>query len=321
VILVAVWSLSAQAPAPSEDIEKRLSALEGLIRKGPGNSTQVSGPFEVIGAAGSPILMVTDQRTGSARRFGRIHIGRGTADNFYVKVLKPTGQIAAQMLETKDGVGSFDVYDAENHLHADLYGKNGLNVYGPGEKPIITLAPDPAGGNTGALTIMSPAGKVLATMKGAQDGSAGAVSVMNAAGKPVAGLIGGSSGNGAVAVANSGGVTLAEMSVSNDGRGLVQIFGGAQQPLAVLTQAKENTGGLLQISSSAGVPVASFTVGQAGGGYWQLTTASGDPTVEAGTLPSGRGTVRVGPKYKCFPVQAATPVMSVGFLDCIVGGQ
>jgi hypothetical protein len=43
--------------------------------------------------------------------------------------------------------------------------------------------------------------------------------------------------------------------------------------------------------------------------------------VEAGTLPNGRGSVRAGPNYLCSPAQPATPVMSFGIPDCLVGNK
>jgi hypothetical protein len=108
------------------------------------------------------------------------------------------------------------------------------------------------------------------------------------------------------------------MSVSEDGRGLLQVFGPGNRPIAVLTQATDHPGGLLQISGDDG-PVANVMAG-AHGGFFQLSNASGVPTVEAGTLTNGRGMVRVGPEYKCSPLKASTPVIGLpGFEDCLVG--
>jgi hypothetical protein len=63
---------------------------------------------------------------------------------------------------------------------------------------------------------------------------------------------------------------------------------GGGRPLAVMTQATDRVGGLLQISNTS-TPVANLTVGSAGAGYLQLADPSGGPTVEAGTLPNGNG--------------------------------
>ena len=262
--------------------------------------------------------MVTDQPILATTRLGRVQVGRGTTDNFFVKVLAANGHLVAQMGETKEGVGSLDVYDAGASSGPMCMERTAQRVR-PGEKPVITLAPDTGSGNAGSMNIWSPAGKILATMSAhPKDPNAGAVSIMNSAGKAVAGLTIGS-GGGAVVVANGSGVGLAQMGVTDDGRGLVEVYaktGG--RPIAVMTQAIEHVGGLLQISNS-GNPVANLTVGGQGGGYLQLTDPSGNPTVEAGTLPDGNGTVRAGPTYQCLPVTLSGPISFVP--NCIMGNR
>jgi hypothetical protein len=339
LIMVAWWTLSAQTPGPiSPEIEKRLSALESLIRRGPGNSTQVTAPFDVIGSDGKAIL-----RVGKDNSAGAVAIWRAPGrPGGNVTIRSDNGVVLGSIGTANAGNGVAFTADAKGNPRAQLSGQGAVIVFdekadqvggivvseGRGRvavwkdgKRVAAMDVDAEHGNAGALTVMNPAGKVVATMSvDAQDPNAGALSVMNSAGKPVAGLIGGLKGGGAVAVANPGGVTLAEMSVADDGRGLFQVFGRGQRPIAVLTEAKEYPGGLLQISNTS-LPVANLTVGKGGGGYWQLTNASGVPTVEAGTLPSGRGTVRAGPLYKCSPIQAATPVLAVGLPDCLLGGH
>ena len=229
VVIVATWTLSAQAPGGTSDLESRVSALERLIRKGPGNVTQVSGPFEVVGAANAPILVVTGEPMNATSRLGRIHIARGTGNNFYVKVIRADGQLIAQMQETNEGVGSVDVFDAAGARRADLWGKNGLNVYAPGDKPSITLAPDQSG--AGVLRLHTAAGLRLAELgPDPNNGGGGALSVMGSGGKTTAAILGGLRGSGAVIVATGAGRPAAEMSISGDGRGMVQIFGAGQRP-------------------------------------------------------------------------------------------
>ena len=171
-------------------------------------------------------------------------------------------------------------------------------------------------GKDAALMVMNAAGTPVGVMRAA--GESGALSVMNGAGKAVAGLLGGGAAGGTVAVATSAGATMARMTVTDDGRGLFQVQarnGGG--PIAVLTQNVERAGGLLQIYNS-GASVANLTVGSAGAGYLQLSDASGNPTVEAGTLTDGNGTVRAGPNYQCLPVTLSGPISFVP--NCIMGG-
>ncbi len=253
--------------------------------------------------------------------------------------MAPGGGVALA-IDANKGHGVVYVTDAEgnNRVQLDGYGatmhdKNSRPMVGFGESKdgygriaiwhkeqmVLSLDADAQSGNAGALTLMNPAGKVVAVMKATTGGDAGTLSVMNSAGKPVAGLTGGPASGGAVVVNNAGGVGLAQMSVTSDGRGLVQIFGKNQNPLAVLTQATEYPGGLLQIYNSS-QSVANLTVGLGGAGFFQLSSKAGVPTVEAGTLENGNGLVRVGPRYTCNPIKPATPVIGIpGFEDCLVG--
>ncbi|MCW5793684.1 MAG: hypothetical protein KIS97_05030 [Nitrospira sp.] len=170
--------------------------------------------------------------------------------------------------------------------------------------------------DSGAMIVMNSTGKAIAKLSADQDSNAGKLTVMNPEGKPVASMMGGQAGGGVVAVANPQSVPQAQLSVSDEGRGLVQVFKNTK-PVAVLTEAVERPGGLLQIFNSNG-PVANVTVGETGGGYFQLTNAAGLPTIEAGTLPNGKGTVRAGPGYRC--ATAGTPLFRGGGLpDCLVG--
>jgi hypothetical protein len=242
------------------------------------------------------------------------------------------------------GTGSIVVFDPTGEQLAGVTqgdaGGGRIGIWRDRQK-VIDITTDAASGGSGIVSINTPSGQSVARLStiddagelvlsnaggtkvaflGAKDG-AGALSVMNSAGKAVAGLLGNAAGGGAVAVATSNEATVAEMTVSDDGRGLFQIRArGGGRPLAVVTQATDQVGGLVQISN-ASTPVANLTVGSKGAGYLQLADPSGGPTVEAGTLPNGNGQVRAGPFYKCSPVQAATPVMSIGLPDCIVGGK
>jgi hypothetical protein len=134
--------------------------------------------------------------------------------------------------------------------------------------------------------------------------------VTDAAGKPAAGIIG---SKRSIVVVNASGKTVSEMVVNETGSGTFQVWGSGAAPIAVLRRAPESEGGIVQISNGK-VPVASLYASEAGSGRWQLTDGGGTPVVEAGALGSGRGTVRVGPGFKCVPI-----TMSLRVPDCIVG--
>jgi hypothetical protein len=338
LIVVGSWVLSAQVSGgTSPDVEKRLSTLESLIRRGPGNTTQLTAPLNVIGADGKVVLQVTAGEPSA----GAVAIWRAPGrPGGNVTIRSDNGTTLGALGTASAGHGVAFTSDAQGHPRTQLNGTGGVvlldektnqiagmvtsqgrgrvGVWNSGGTRVASLDVDADHGNSGAVTIMAPTGKAVATMGVAKEGDAGALRVLNSAGTAVAGLIGGHNGGGAVVVANSAGVGLAQMSVSDDGRGLLQVFRGGS-PIAVLTEAKEYPGGLLQISDSKTGPVASVSAG-GHGGFFQLTNVSGVATVEAGTLESGRGMVRVGPQYKCNPIKASTPVIGVpGFEDCLVG--
>lgn len=252
---------------------------------------------------GKVIFAVTD---GAPTGTGVVVTGGDHGARRGLYVLSDGGTRVAGIAQAPDGYGVLALRDAKGITRARADGTGTLRISNAKGSDVLRVAEEPGS---------DPAQVIIA---GGADG--GSVRVANGRGKAVAGLLGGVRGAGAVAVGNGEGQTLAEMSVSPDGRGLFQVLGQGGQPIAVLTQAIETHGGLLQISNKTG-PVMSLTVGSGGGGYWQLNDASGRPTVEAGTLPSGAGVVRAGPTYKCSPVQAATPVLAVGLPDCIVGSQ
>ena len=49
VLLLGAWVLSAGAPASQDDLEQRVSELEARLLKGPGTTTRIQAPFEVVG--------------------------------------------------------------------------------------------------------------------------------------------------------------------------------------------------------------------------------------------------------------------------------
>src|SRR6478752_6031913 len=57
-LLLGTWVVTAGAPA-QDDLEQRVSALEARLLKGPGTTTRIQAPFEVVGAGGNVILQVS----------------------------------------------------------------------------------------------------------------------------------------------------------------------------------------------------------------------------------------------------------------------
>jgi hypothetical protein len=337
LVIVATWTLSAQSPgAVPTDIEERLRALEKLVRRGAGNATQITAPFDVIGTDGKPILRVSAQYDFSvpvgitkvaANGGGHISASSGGVAQA-VLAAAPSGHGVVTALDEKQivraglgGQGSVVVNDPAGKQIAGLTQGEGGGRVGiwRGDKRVIDITTDAAGG--GIVKVNKPSGQTLAQIGAdAQNGGAGGVKVMSSSGQVTAGLLGGVRSAGSVVVATSAGKPVAELSVAQDGRGLVQVFDATSKSIAVLTQAVDAPGGLLQISHTSGKSVANLTVSESGGGYLQLSNPAGLPTVEGGTLSSGKGYVRAGPTYKCGS-NLGLGVVGGAILppDCIVG--
>ena len=221
ILAVCVMVLSAQVSASKQaELEKRLSVLEARLLSGPGSTTAIRAPFEIIDKNGNPILGVSDGGFSALSRKGRIQVARGTGDNFTIRVIRADGRLANWIGETNAGEGSIEVYDKEGKLRADLWGKNGVNVYNSASKSVLALGLGD-GGNHG-LWIRGENGKVAAAIGEGKTGG-GVVSVSDPSGRPRAELY----GQGGVAVYNPSGkeVVGLNLNAANTEGGVLQVRG------------------------------------------------------------------------------------------------
>jgi hypothetical protein len=219
ILAACMMVLSAQVSASKQaELEKRLSAPETRLLNGPGSTTAIRAPFEIIDKNGNPILGVSDGAFNALSRKGRIQVARGTGDNFTIRVIRADGRLANWIGETNAGEGSIEVYDKEGKLRADLWGKNGVNVYNSASKSVIALGLGD-GGNHG-LWIRGENGKVAAAIGEGKTGG-GVVSVSDPSGKPRAELY----GQGGVAVYNASGkeVVGLNLNAANTEAGVLQV--------------------------------------------------------------------------------------------------
>jgi hypothetical protein len=335
LIVAAAWTLAAQSASASdsarlEELERRVSQLEDKLRTR-GNSVQIRGPLEVTDAGGNVVLHVggDPEYAGAAVSIsrgaagGRINLARG-------------GRHTVVMGASQEGDGRVITHRPDGSAGAIAAGNGWLGIYAPGNDNVINLSATPEGtgriaiykgdtriatlgqtGNAGTLMLAESAASPSVQLGPGQNGNT-ALRIYNPAGTPVAVLgvdpsrddtgtllVSNSKGGvsaavmggdrGAVVVADGSGATVAQMSVSPEARGIFQVFNFG---VSVAALTKGATGGMLQLGSDGGVPM-----------------------VEAGVMANGRGTVRAGPMFKCFPAQAATPVMSLGLPDCLVGSD
>src|SRR5262245_12228820 len=172
LIVVASWAWSAQNVDPAFlDIEKRLSALESMIRKGPGDSTQLTGPLNVIGPDGKPILGV---------------------GNAHLEILNPAGNVIAYVGATTEGEGVVTVSDQKGIDRAVMSGNGMVIVKDAQEKKAVELNSYERGG---AVKVFDPKGSLRASMSGY-----GVISVHNAEERQVAALTVGEDDLGRVAI-------------------------------------------------------------------------------------------------------------------------
>ena len=236
----------------------------------------VSGPFAVTDKAGKPIMSVSDAPMDAEPNKGRIHLGRGSGNNYALWIRKADGGLAASLGETKDGVGLAAVYDKSGKARADLWGANGINVYDQtGAKQLVAIAPNDAGQ------------KVKMTLTGSAH-------LVNAAGKVMFEAGESNEGGGLAHVYGTDGTVRTEL--NKDG-------------LIVVSPAGKHVVSLELNPSSTGSVVGVR-------GQLQVFDANGGATVEMGTAGSGVGVVRVGPNFQCGPTApplvAGVPTCMVG---------
>lgn len=336
-LIAGTWLLSAQSPPSDAQIaalEKRVADLEALISK-TGTSTQIKGPLIVVGSDGRPILEVVNSSnlTSPGSGSGAVVVARHPGLGGGAYVMDEAGKSKVALGISGDGFGFVGTFSKAGKNGTQISGQPAIAVWDPAGNPVAGIGVTPEGtgrfsilnnrqarlvviqdsGGAGHVSLSKSDGQSVAQLGVGATGS-GRLAVMNAEGKVGAAML----GNGIVATAGKSGQTLAQLGVTPEGVGSVQIFSPNGVAMAVMSQGGNGNGGIFQVLAGAAVK-ATFGTGYGGGGMLQLVSSSGTPTVEAGTMQSGRGIVRVGPFWKCSPIQASTPVMSMGHGDCLVG--
>jgi hypothetical protein len=258
----------------------------GLIRVGDeagnvlldvgGIGRSVAGPFVVTDKAGKPILSVSDTPYDTDPKKGRIQIGRGNGDNYGILLRRADQTLVATVGETKDGDGLVTVRDRASKLRAELWAAKGINVYDPsGTKTLASITPNESGKTVG----MKLTGSVQLYDKSDQ--------LTFEAGES-------KQGGGLAHVYGKDGKVRAEL----DDNGIFLVSSAGKKVVSLGLNPAGGTGGLLDIS-----------------GQLHMLDASGETTVEMGTVPSGVGVVRVGPRFRCGP---GAPMVT-GVPSCMVG--
>jgi hypothetical protein len=137
-------------------LRDRVSNLESeLGKQGDKKESDVShivqAPFHVVDKSGKPIFTVTDGAVKQA--VGRIRIGRGSGDNYGVSVANAAGTLVAALTEASNGAGGFGVYDQAGNRSVQVIAGQGVRLYGPSDKEVVSIGFNGAHPDRGVLQI------------------------------------------------------------------------------------------------------------------------------------------------------------------------
>ena len=148
---------------------------------------RVTAPFEVVDKSGKVILSVSDGTYGDATTRGRVHIGRGTGDNFGLWVRGADGNPAVVVREQASGVGGVFVMDKKGISRVGLSAEDdrGITILNSSSKEIASLGPDPKSKVAGMVRVVDDAGSALLDVSGNGRSIAGPFVVTDKGGKPI----------------------------------------------------------------------------------------------------------------------------------------
>ena len=335
-LLLGTWLLSAQAPGGQDDLEQRVSDLEARLTSGPGTTTRIRAPFEVVGPSGNVVLQVSQSPTANdgvaifqqgsvvgvtINRGGKDIVGLGTAD---------------------DKGGLLFIADQNGAPRAEIRPEDGVRVLdGGGQVVAAMLAMDASDGRVAVMR----GDKLLATLDGSDEG--GLLDIADEKGKSRAQL-GIEDGNGYVATLDPKGYAEVELGISDAGEGQLAVMhkgklraalgmsSGAghlsvsnakDKIVANVTGAGTKDGGAVIVGNGSGQGVASMTSGadnrglvevfhpggkslvvlteDANGGLLQIKNKSGTPVAHLMTATDGGG-------YWQLTDPAGNPVVDAG---------
>ena len=283
LLLLGTWVLSAGAPANQDDLEQRVSELEARLLKGPGSTTRIHAPFEVVGAGGNVILQVTQEIPTTSNGVGIFTSGQ------YGGVLVSRGGHDIAGLGTADGGDGGLLYIADKYgiPRSEVRASDGVNVMDGGGKVVASMYAVDESPSAGRFAIMRGE-KMLASLEAGDEG--GTLDISNEKGKSVAQL-GVDDGNGYIATLDPKGYAEVEMGVSEKGepRLAVSDKGKVRASLSVSTGA-----GHLAVLNAKDLVVANVTgKGTADGGAVIVGNGSGKGVANLTAGADGSGLVQV----------------------------
>ena len=283
-LLLGTWVVTAGAP-PQDDLEQRVSALEARLLKGPGTTTRIQAPFEVVGAGGNVILQVTQSLPTVSNGVGIFNEGSHGG----VLVSHGGHDIAGMgTAESGDG-GLVFIGDQYGVPRAEVRAADGVNVLSSGGQVVASMRATDEGPGYGLIAAME-GDKMLASLGGAEGG--GIIDVSDDAGKSVAQMAVDDNGNGYVATMDpKSRYAEAELGLSDKGEPQVTVSTKGKERAALRLSAGA---GHLSLSNAKNLVVANVTAtGSGDGGAVIVGNGSGKGIASMASGGDGSGLIQV----------------------------
>jgi hypothetical protein len=283
LLVIGTWVLSAGAPANQDDLEQRVSELEARLLKGPGSTTRIQAPFEVVGPGGNVIFQVSQSLPTVSQGVGIFTQGKLAG-----VVVSRGGHDVAGLGTSEDGDGGvLYIGDAYGVPRAEARASTGVSVLNGSGTIVASMSVIDEAPYDGRLAVMR-GDKLLATLDGDDDG--GLLDIANSTGKSVA-QIGVDDDNGYIATLDPKGRNEVELGVSEGGEPRLSVSkkGKVRASLGLSTDA-----GHLSISNAKDLVVANVTgTGPANGGAVTVGNGSGKGVANVTAAADGSGLVQV----------------------------
>jgi hypothetical protein len=283
LLVIGAWVLSAGAPANQDDLEQRVSELEARLLKGPGSTTRIQAPFEVVGPGGNVIFQVSQSIPTMSQGIGVFSQGALAG-----VVVSRGGHDVAGLGTSEDGNGGvLYIGDQYGVPRAEARATTGLSVLdGSGGivASMVALDEAPFGGRFALMR-----GKeMIASLEENDEGPL--LDISDEKGKSVA-QMGIEEGNGYIATLDDKGYGEVEMGMTDGGEPQLSV----RQKGKVRASLRLSTGaGHLAISNSKDVVVANVTgSGAKDGGAVIVGNGSGEGVANMAASADGSGLVQV----------------------------
>jgi hypothetical protein len=280
-LLLGAWVLSAGAPPSQDDLEQRVSDLEARLMKGPGTTTRIQAPFEIVGGGGNVILQVTQAMPTLSNG-----VGIFTQGKIGGVIVTHDGQDIAGLGTADGGKGGLLYIADENGVSRAEVDRDGVDVKNGGGETVVGMYTTGDEAYAGRVAILNGQ-KIIATLEGSEDG--GVLDISNGKGKTRAQL-GVDDDNGYISTFYKG-KTEVEMGTSDKGEPQLSVSDNGKLRAALRVSAGA---GHLSLANAKDLVVANVTAtGSGDGGAVIVGNGSGKGVASLESGADGRGMVQI----------------------------